>query len=131
MTSISHEFWSGYDDFSVKWEFDAAKGAYLRSVGGEAQTDMNNKEQIAAPNVVILLTKEKGPINEKKHMQYQTTGTGDAMIFKNGNLIEGTWSKKNRESQIVWKDKKGKEIEFAPGLIWISVVSDTTEVNHN
>lgn len=130
VTSISYDFWSGYDTYAVSWEYDAEKNVYLRSQGGEKHTDMNTDKQVAASNVIVLLTTEKGPINEKKHMIYGTTGTGDALIFKNGQVIEAEWYKKSRTSELTFKDAKGDDIELARGLTWISVVNLVTEVNY-
>lgn len=127
---ISYDFWSGYPTYAVSWEFDQATKTYLRSHGGEKHLDMNNDKQVAASNVIVLLTTEKGPINEKKHMLYGTTGTGDALLFKNGQAIEITWVKKSRTDELQFKDAKGKDIELARGLTWISVVSDDTKVNY-
>jgi hypothetical protein len=128
--TISYDFWSGYDTYAVSWEYDGEKKAYLRSQGGEKHTDMNNDKQVSAANVVVLLTTEKGPINEKKHMIYGTTGTGDALIFKNGQAIEAEWYKKSRTSELMFKDAKGNDIEMARGLTWISVVNLITEVTY-
>lgn len=127
-TTISYDYWSGYNQYTNKWTYDAQKAAYLREMGGEKHIDSNNDEHIAASNVIVMLTDEKGPIDEKKHMLYRTTGKGDALIFKHGTVIKATWAKKDREAQLVFTDAKGKEIEFARGLTWISVVDVSTEV---
>ena len=125
---ISYDFWSGYNDFSVSWEYDADKDAFLRSQGGEPHTDHNNGEQIAAANVVLLKTTEKGPINEEKHMIYGTIGTGDVLIFKHGDVVEATWSKPQRTSELKFVDAYGQPIEMARGLTWISVLGLANEV---
>ena len=57
--------------------------------------------------------KEKGPIDELKHMLYTTIGKGNALIFKNGDVVKATWSKKTRESELEFFDRKGDEVEFA------------------
>ncbi len=128
---ISYDFWSGYEQYAVAWEYDEATDAYKRKVGGEVHLDMNNDEQIASKNVVILFTTEKGPINEKKHMLYGTTGRGKALIFKHGQApIEANWVKKDREAELQFVDIRGKDIEFARGQIWISVLANDSEVTY-
>ncbi|NCN24305.1 MAG: hypothetical protein COU65_03980 [Candidatus Pacebacteria bacterium CG10_big_fil_rev_8_21_14_0_10_42_12] len=128
--NISHEFWTGYKQYEVSWSYDSATNSYLRTMGGEPHVDMNDGKQIAASNVIVLLTDEKGPIDELKHMLYKTTGTGKALIFKNGQAITGKWSKKTRESELRFTDAAGKDIPLARGLTWISVVDTSTEVNY-
>lgn len=129
VSSVSYDFWTGYNQYSVEWNYDADKDAYLRVNGGEAAVDINNDQQIAASTVVVLLTTEKGPINEKKHMLYGTTGVGKALIFKHGQEpIEANWSKKDREDELSFTDVRGKDIEFARGQVWISVLATGSEV---
>lgn len=130
VSNIEYDFWTGYDDYAVRWEYLSENNTYRRFLAGEAHTDLNNDKQIEASNVVVFLTEEKGPINEKKHMIYDTTGTGDALIFRNGEVIEATWIKKDRESELEFTDSKGKDVEFVPGLIWISVVDESTDVDY-
>lgn len=130
VTTVAYDFWSGYNDYSVKWEYDPATKAYKRTMGGKAHLDLNNDEQIMASNVVVILTEEKGPLNEAKHMLYRTTGAGKVLIFKNGQAIEGRWTKQNREAELQFVNTKGDVIELARGLTWISVVDDSTKVEY-
>lgn len=130
VTKISYDFWSGYNAYAVSWEFDPTTKTYLRSHGGEKHVDLENNQPVAAANVIVLLTTEKGPINEKKHMLYGTTGTGEALLFKNGQALEVTWVKKSRTDELQFKDAKGKDVELARGLTWISVVNKVTKVSY-
>lgn len=130
VTTINYEFWTGFSDYAVRWEYAPESNTYKRFVAGESQTDLNNDKQVEASNVVVLLTTEKGPIDEKKHMLYQTTGTGDALLFRNGTAEKVTWVKKDRESELRFTDTKGKDVELARGLVWISVVDESTDVSY-
>lgn len=130
LNTISYDFWSGYNTYSVEWKYDSAKNAFLRSQGGELHTDLNNDQQIAADNVIVLFTTEKGPLNEAKHMLYTTVGTGKILLFKNGQAIEGTWSKKSREAELQFLDTRGQPLKLNRGLVWISVVGTTNKVNY-
>lgn len=129
-TTVKYDFWSGYNDYSVQWDLDPETGNYMRTQGGEAHIDQNDGTRIEAANVIVLLTTEKGPIDEKKHMLYGTTGSGDALIFKNGQAIEATWTKKTRTSELQFVDSKGKNIPLKRGMTWISAVSNVTEVDY-
>jgi len=128
---VSYGFSAQFSDtYAVKWNYDSESNTFLRSHGGEEDIDLNDGNRVAAANVIVLLTTEKGPINEKKHLIYGTTGTGDALIFKNGEVIEASWFKKNREGELTFKTSKGKDVELARGLTWISVVNKLTEVQY-
>lgn len=130
VSEISYEFWTGFDQYAVKWVFDPQTRVYKRFLAGEQHVDLNNDQQIMASTVVVLLTDETGPIDEKKHMLYRTTGTGDALLYMNGQKVKATWSKKDRVSELTFA-VNGKEVELAPGLIWISVVDKSTPVQES
>jgi hypothetical protein len=125
---ISYEFWDGFSEYAVRWEYDAASNSYKRFLANQPHTDLNTNEQIAVKNAVVIFTEEKGPINENKHMLYKTTGTGDAVIFQNGQEVKAKWSKKDREAPLLFTDTKGKAITFVRGPIWISNVALKTAV---
>ncbi len=124
--NISYLFWKGYNDYKVDWTYDEKTDSYLRTLAGVEDKDLNNDQRISAKNVVVLFTKEEGPIDELKHMLYKTEGTGTAYIFKHGTVTKVTWIKKTPESRIVFTDTKtNKEFPFARGRVWISVIGDT------
>lgn len=127
---ISFPFWAGYKDYEISWVYDPALNLYKRENGGVPHTDFNNSEQITASNVAVAFTTLKGPIDELKHMLYTTTGKGKALIFKNGEVTEGTWSKESRTARTKFMDKKGSEIEFVRGPVWIEILDTGTEVEY-
>ncbi len=128
--NIKYEFWDGFSQYGVEWQYDKESNSYKRVMAGEPHLDLNTGEQIQASNVVILFTNEKGPIDELKHMLYTTIGKGNALIFKNGEVVKGTWSKKSREGELQFFDRKGNDLEFARGLTWISVLKNLTKVTY-
>ncbi len=130
VTHISYEFWDGFANWGVAWNYDVETKMYKRNMAGEAHVDFNTDKQIQAANVIVLFTTEKGPIDELKHMLYTTTGTGKATVFKNGEAISARWSKKTRESELTFTDNKGNDLELARGLTWISVVDIGTEIDY-
>ncbi|BCX14611.1 MAG: hypothetical protein KatS3mg088_294 [Patescibacteria group bacterium] len=127
---ISFEFWANKPDYAVSWKYNPAENSYLRFNGGVEHKDHETKEQIKAKNVVILFTKEQSSVDKNKHSLYTTIGKGEALVFQNGEVIEATWQKDSRESMIVFKDKKGKEISFVRGPIWIEVLAIGSKVNY-
>ncbi|TSC90094.1 MAG: hypothetical protein G01um10145_198 [Microgenomates group bacterium Gr01-1014_5] len=129
-TKISFPFWEGQTQYAVAWNYDSASNSYKRENGGQIHKDMNNDQQVSAANVVILYTKSKGPIDELKHMLYDTIGSGKALVFQNGNVIQATWKKTTRSTRTRFTDAKGKEISFVRGPIWIEVTDPTSKVTY-
>lgn len=128
--SPEFDFWRDYKDYAVKWDYDKTTNAYKRSNSGQPHIDFNTKEQITAKNIVVQFTVEKGPLDEHKHLLYTTVDTGRALIFQDGLVIEGKWSKKSRTDRTLFFDDKGKEIKFNRGPVWIEVLPTTGKVNY-
>jgi hypothetical protein len=119
---ISFDFWPGYKDYSVTWDYDKAANQYLRTNGGQKQIDFNSGEQLYTKNLVVQFAKETSHIDEHGHLLYDVIGTGKGLLFQNGTQQEITWSKANRISRTIFKDKSGKEINFVPGMVWVEIL---------
>ncbi len=129
VNSISYNFWDGFKDFAVQWNYDSASNSYTRVMGGQPHMDLNNNEQIRSKNVVVMFTTERGPINENKHMLYTTTGTGKALIFMDGQAVDATWSKASRVAPLKFQ-VRGQDVELNRGQTWISVVKTGNTVEY-
>ena len=121
-SSISFDFWPGYKDYSVTWNYEATGNRYLRSNNGQKQIDFNTGEQLHTKNLVIQFAKETRAIDEHGHLLYGLIGTGTGMLYQNGNKVDITWSKVNRVSRTIFKTKDGKEVNFIPGMVWIEIL---------
>lgn len=128
--SPEFEFWRDYKAYAVRWDYDKATNSYKRSNGGVAQVDFNTKEAIGAKNVIVQFAAEKGPVDVHKHILYGTVDTGKALIFQDGLVIEGKWSKKSRTDRTLFFAQSGKEIKFNRGQIWIEVLPVSGKVNY-
>lgn len=130
VAAISFYFWDNYDDFKVDWAYDKTTNTYSRSTGGKAHTDLETGKQFTGKNIVIQFAKETGPVDELKHMLYETIGSGKALVFQNGKVVEATWKKTSRETRTIFTDKSGSEIKFVRGQIWIHVLDVGSDVTY-
>ena len=78
--------------------------------------------QIAVKNMVVQFVGERGPVDRELHMFYENISDGDALVFQNGTVIEGTWEKDAQLGKTKFYDEDGKEIRFVRGQIWIEAV---------
>jgi hypothetical protein len=122
VNNISFEFWEGYGDFAVRWEYNPQTNLYGRVMGGEPHKDLETGQQIAAGAVVVQFVKEEGPVDIHKHIIYTTVGKGEALVFQNGQAIAAKWQKADRMSRTKFTNEKGKEISLVGGQMWIEVV---------
>lgn len=130
VSSIAFEFWDGFKQYNVTWNYDRDANVYKRDNGGSAHLDHNTGEQLTTTNVVIQFTEEEGPIDELKHMLYGTVDEGQALIFNNGQVIEANWSKDSRTARTVFTDSSGDDIEFTRGRIWIEILAPGTDIDY-
>ena len=130
-TEIKFAFWDGMGGYDVEWKYDSGSNSYKRFNGGNEHKDWEfDKPQLTAKNVVVMFAKETGPVDTEKHMFYQLVGSGKALIFQNGEVIEGTWSKDSQLDREVFYGKNGKEIELVRGVTWVEIVPAQNDVSY-
>lgn len=128
---ISLVHWEGYEkDFGIQWQYDKAGNLYKRFMAGQPHTDLETKEQLTATNVIVQFAKETVGVDEHAHVLYETVGTGKALVFQDGKVIEGTWKKAKRASHTKFFDSKGKEISLVRGPVWVEIVDTAVKVNY-
>ena len=130
VNKIAFGFWSNKPDYDVVWDYDSVTNSYKRSTGGQKDIDHNFDEQTDARNVVIQFVKQTGPLDEHLHMYYEVVGTGKMLLFQDGQVISGTWSKPTLTSRTKFKDAKGVEVQFNTGRVWIELVPSGNEINY-
>ncbi len=130
VVDIEFSFWDNNPQYVVRWEHQKDDNNYLRFNGGQPHKDLDTDSQIQAKTVIVQFMKEKGPIDELKHMLYTTIGSGQALVFEDGQVIEGTWVKDDRQSRTEFTDSSGKEVSLNRGPIWIEIVPVGSEVKY-
>lgn len=125
-TKVDFGFWNAFaSDFAVTWDYDTVRNTYKRTNGGAPHMDKNTGKALEPKNVVILFARES-PANdgyEGGHILYRVVGTGDALIFQDGNAIKATWNKSDTENRIKFTDNKtGKEVVMVRGQVFIEIL---------
>lgn len=130
LKKISFDFWEGKPEYSIEWEYDKINNAFKRFSGGEPHKDKNNNKQIEAVNLIIIFTQESSADDgyEGKHMLYKTIGKGQALIFQNGEAIEGSWKKKDAFERTIFYNQKSEEIALVGGQVFIEVLPKNNKV---
>ena len=130
-SDIKFSFWSNQPDYDVEWKYDVSSNSYLRFNGGTAHVDWEfTHPQLSAKNVVIMFANQKGPVDEEKHMYYQVVGTGDAIVFQNGQAVKGTWSKPTILDREVFYDDNRKLIPLVRGQTWVEIVPAGNNISY-
>lgn len=129
-TARSIDFSISGSFYNVHYDYDAASNSYKRSEGGKPHIDNETKQQLS-PKVVIALAMPYSLMSDGYHSMYNTQGSGKMLLFQNGTVTSGTWSKGDAKSQFVFKDDSGNEMELNPGQTWITVLSDISKASYH
>lgn len=107
------------ENFRVIWRYNSETNSYFRNRAGADEIDKNTGRQVEAKNVVVMKT-TWSPIN-KDYIRVKIVGSGSATVYRDGIAINGSWEKKDDQAKTFFYDKDGKEIDFAPGSIWVEI----------
>ena len=110
------------------WKYEKDLNRYLRYENGAKL--LNDKDiQLNASNIVIQKTKIQ-QIDDIGRKSIKTTGSGEVIVFKNGQVVNGFWEKLKGDKKTRFYKKNGEEIIFSPGIVWIHIVSEDSEVDY-
>ena len=122
-----------YGTGSTSYAYDRATNSYLRSVAGRAQIDSMDGKRVVARDVVVLFMRLSiDPQSEVGHHRpvLDQIGSGTAWVFRDGQVIKGTWRKKDQGDLTRFLDSTGAEISLVRGRIFIQVVPTGTKVSY-
>lgn len=111
-----------YNLFNVHYDYDKSSNSYGRNEGGKPHLD-REAGLIKPKTVVVMKVPTHRGMEDGYREQMDTMGSGQAYIFQDGTVTEGTWTKPDRKAPIVFKDAAGAVIGLNPGQTWISVIA--------
>ncbi len=114
--------------YQVVYEYDSATNTYGRFQGETPHTVMGSGAQISPKNVLVQYV-ESG-LADAQRLTMETVGSGDALLFRDGQVIEGTWSKSSTNDRTEFLDAAGDPMVFNAGQTWIEVVPTDRDVTY-
>lgn len=130
---ISFDFWPNASSYKATWVYESKINAYKRFTAGQPHLDKNSNQQLTAKNIIVVFMKESvadDGYDKGEHLLYQTTGEGKALIFQDGQVIEGYWRKKDRFSRMRFYDKSNNQISLNRGQIFIEIIPLGNQVSY-
>lgn len=100
--------------YKVSYDYDESRSVYLRSINGEKHTDLNNGEQLAAANVLLLGADHK-VLDSEGRRDVKLTGSGKAMLLQKGVVVHGTWERKDVREPFRFISGDGRTVGLLPG----------------
>jgi hypothetical protein len=114
--------------FGVSYQYDAGSRAYARFNNGVREIDGENREPVAAKNIVVILTDVHfttafglDPAGNPK-LDMALTGTGPGIVFRDGRRQEVTWTRPDIFDAFTLKNAAGEAVRLSPGQTWIHIV---------
>ena len=118
------------------WAYDPLSQSYLRYVDTSdfdqagvlhADTDRLTSRQLSVQNAILLYAEHQviSPTNLDIHLD--RGATGNAVLFRNGQMFKITWSAD--EGPIQFLDKDGKPVGMEPGHTWVIVVTPDSKLD--
>ena len=117
--------------YKARYEYQPVSNTYTRFTGGVEHIDANTADPIQVTNVIIQIVPPGIAEGGEGRTNYQVTGSGEAYIVRGGRVIEGTWSKQDREARTVFLDSDGEFIPLNQGSTWISILPSTGSIDYN
>ncbi len=109
----------------VAWFYQKDRNEYYRYQAGKLHLDEEGKI-IAAKNVIIQKTSVISQDKEDRK-KIKTIGSGEALIFLDGKIIQGFWKKPCITKRTKFYSKE-EEVAFNRGVSWIEVVDKNTNI---
>lgn len=118
--------------YKVDFTYDAEKNVWNRTLVGKKDIDALTNEQIAPTNVVVITIPRSEVVSAGKQVgQLEMNGTGQALIFKGGQVTKGTWKKEGQGKRTRFLDENNKEVTLIPGQTWVTVVQPGTTATYD
>jgi len=129
-TKISIDFWTK-GDYSSIFTYNQQNNTYLKYTGYDVSDqpipvkDQETGAQVEVKNLIVQFATENTVFgDEKGRLDYQLLGSGKALVFIDGKVVDATWSKSGRDERTLFYDTDGNEVEFNRGKFWIAIVPD-------
>jgi hypothetical protein len=107
--------------YNTTYTYDQKNNRYNRFLAGVPHTD--REDGAITPSVIIALKVDEIRVLEDGYREsISTIGSGQAVVFQNGNAQEVTWHKPDRFTHITLTDATGKDVPLVRGQTWIAAV---------
>jgi hypothetical protein len=125
--------------FSAKWpasrvgaEWDATNNAWVIALDGTPASDAVSNQPMFAKNIIVQFVDQLADSgfqdkNGNKTPLIKTVGTGEAIVMRDGQRFDATWTRSVASSATSYS-VSGIDYVFAPGQSWVLFVPKTYAV---
>lgn len=120
--------WSSSD---CEFTYDAETGKYTRTIDeGREYIDHETGEVIKVDNILVQKV-TSSVLDSKGRLKIDMCAGGDALLFTDGHVVKGTWSREGLDSRTVFVDAEGKQFKLSPGHTWVMVADQNCDIDYD
>jgi hypothetical protein len=127
---VSSGFDASYLAAHVAWRYRSTKHGYVLSMDGSPATVVGDG-QIAVANVIVQYVNVTASglhdVNHNVTPYTHTIGHGNAVFFRDGHFVAGTWSRPSAKSGTAWYVGHTR-YPMRPGRTWVILVPRTSPI---
>ncbi|MFQ8602819.1 MAG: DUF3048 domain-containing protein [Anaerovoracaceae bacterium] len=118
-----------YTGSKYEFSYDEETGKYTRTLNGKKYIDKETGKSITSYNVLVQKVSSK-TLDSKGRLEIDMCAGGEAILFTNGVVVKGTWSREDLDSRTIFKDESGEEFRLTPGNSWVEVVDQNCNLTY-
>ena len=118
-----------YDAADCEFTYDAESNKYVRTVDGAEYIDKETGKSIKVSNVLVQLVKSR-EVDSKGRLEIDMCAGGDALLFTNGRVVKGTWSREDLDSRTIFVDAEGNQFRLSRGKSWVEVADQNCDIDY-
>ena len=103
---------------------------YTKYVKDQVLVDENNGQEFTCANILVQKVPFQLYAGEDERLQIDMYKGGDAVMFTQGKVVEGTWERADKDSSTIFKDKDGNEFKMTPGVTCIQLIDKTVKFEY-
>jgi hypothetical protein len=113
---------------TITYRYDAVANTYRRYTDQAAEPQVDPADgRVVAPSNVVVLRMRFGALHdghpEKRRLDAEDVGSGEAIISTNGRIIEGTWSKDSTSGATRLFGVDGAPVTLTAGQTFVQVIA--------
>lgn len=118
-----------YGSAHCEYTYDAEKNRYVRTIdNGEPYIDKETEKSITAKNVLVQCVSST-VLDSKGRLEIDMCAGGEAMLFTNGKVVKGTWTREDLDSRTIFVDAEGNEFKFTVGNTWVMIADQNLDID--
>ncbi len=119
-----------YSAADCEFTYDAETGLYTRTEDGAEYIDKETGEPIKVANILVQNVKSSS-LDSKGRLKIDMCAGGDALLFTDGKVVKGTWSREDLDSRTIFVDAEGKQFKLSPGHTWVEVADQNCDIDYD